>query len=84
MYWRLLTPTLISLNKLHQRKHMNNQAFEAIRLQKIINQTDIIKTLPYNLKEKESIPSVIYNLGYTVRNNILNYKDVVNSIYIDE
>ena len=32
------------------------QAFEAIWLQKIINQTDIIKTLPYNLQEKESIP----------------------------
>lgn len=42
-----------------------NKALEAIRLSKISNHTDIIKTLPYNLQEKEIIPIVTYKLGDT-------------------
>ena len=61
-----------------------NKSLEAIRLQEIINQPDIRKSLPYDLQEKKSIPTVIYKLGYTVRNLVLNYKDVVNSIQFDE
>ena len=33
---------------------------------------------------KNSIPIVTYNLDNIIRNNILNYKDAVNSIYVDE
>ena len=36
------------------------------------------------MKQKESVPSAKYKLGSTVRNNILNYKHIVNSIYIEE
>ena len=38
----------------------------------------------YNSQKKGSIPTVTYKLDNTIRNNILNYKDVVNSIYVDE
>ena len=62
----------------------HNKALEAIRLPKIFNHPDIIKTLLYNLRGKDSIPIVTYKLGKTIRNNILNYKDAVNSIYVDE
>ena len=37
-----------------------------------------------NLQKKESIPTITYKPGYTKRNKILNYKDGVNSIYVDE
>ena len=62
----------------------HNKTLEAIRLPKIFNHPDIIKTLLYNLRGKDSIPIVTYKLGKTIRNNILNYKDAVNSIYVDE
>ena len=86
MFLMLLTLTFINLTNLHRRKHINifalfdSKSLEAIRLQEIINEPNIRKSLPYDLQEKKSIPTVIYKLGYTVRNLVLNYKDAVNSI----
>ena len=48
------------------------------------NHSGFIITLPCNLQKKESIPTVTYKPGYNKRNKILNYKDVVNSIYVDK
>lgn len=50
----------------------DRKSLEAIRLQEIINQPVVSKSLPYYLQEKKSIPMVIYKLGYTVRNMVLN------------
>ena len=73
MYLTLLTLKLINLNKLLQKKHehicilkFDNKALEATRVLKIFNHPDIIKTLPYNLQKKGSIPTVTYKLGNTL------------------
>ena len=89
--------TLLTLKKTHIKqitpkkthKHIcivkfDNKALEAIQLPKIFNYPDIIKTLLHKLQKKDSIPTVTYKLRNTTRSNILNYKDVVNSIYVDE
>ena len=43
----------------------DNKALEATRVLKIFNHPDI-KTLPYNLQKKGSIPTVTYKLGNTL------------------
>ena len=63
---------------------VDNKGLEDIRVRKMLNHPNIIQTPPYNLQGKEIIPTVTYKQGNTVRNKILNYKDVVNSICIDE
>ena len=40
--------------------------------------------LHLKLQNKEDIPVVTYKVGSTVRNKILNYKDTVNSIFLEE
>ena len=62
----------------------DNKAIETIRFPKIFVHSDIFKMLPYNLQKKDNILTVRYKLGNTIRNNVLNYKDLVNSIYVDE
>ena len=62
----------------------DNKFLEAIRLPKILNNPYITKTMPCNLEKKDSIPTVTYKLGNTVINKILNYKDAINSIYVNE
>ena len=44
---------------------------------------DIVDLLPQQLKEDNNRPTVTYKLGPSIRNKILNYKDTVNSIKID-
>ena len=61
MYLALLTLKRINLSKLHQKKHIKIFALLsllAIRLPEIFNHPGIIKTLPYNLQKKDSIPTV--------------------------
>ena len=60
------------------------KSLETIQLPKTYNHSDIIKKLPFNLQKKNSVPTVTYKLANNIRNNILNYKDVVKSIYVDE
>ena len=40
--------------------------------------------LPRELQNKESRPVITYKLTNTTRNKILNYKDTVNSIYVED
>lgn len=62
----------------------DNKALESINLSKIFHLPDVVSTLPCDLQSVESIPVVTYRLGPTIRNKILNYKDVVSSIYVDD
>lgn len=53
----------ISPKKTH--KHIfitkfDHRALEVIRLSKVFNHSDIIKRLPYNLRQKESIHTITY------------------------
>ena len=61
-----------------------NKGLEFIRLSSIIKLPANISHLPEQLQCQENIPVVTYKLGATIRNKILNYKDTVESIYIDE
>ena len=40
--------------------------------------------MPCKLQKKDSILTVTYKLDNTVKNKIINYKDVINSIYVGE
>lgn len=51
----------------------DNKAIETIQLTKTLNHPEIIKTLPYSLQEKESIPTVTHKLANTIRNNTLRW-----------
>ena len=62
----------------------DNKALEAINLSKIFHFPDVISSLPSDLQSEDHIPVVTYKLGGTIRNKILNYKDTVESIYIDD
>ena len=64
--------------------NFNNKAMESIRLQKIFKDPNIIKLLPNTFQKEENIPTITYKLGKTIRNDILNYKEAVNSIYTDD
>ena len=57
---------------------------ELIRISQILNHPDVIEILPYDIQNKENIPIVTYQLGNTVRNKLLNYKETVNSIFVNE
>ena len=60
------------------------KAVEAIQISIAFNHPDIIKMLPCNLQKKDAVPTVTHKQGDTIRNKILIYKDVVNSVYFDE
>ena len=84
-YLTLLTLKLKQITPKKTHRHIcivkfDNKALEDFELTKIFNHPEIIKTLPCNLQKKDNISTVTYKLGKTIRNKILNYKDVVNSI----
>ena len=62
----------------------DNKGMEHIRLSKIINDKNIVKLLPEKIQEQSHIPVVTFKLCNTIRNKILNYKQTVESIFIDE
>ena len=64
--------------------NFDNKALEAINLSKIFRHQDVISVLPEDLQGDDNIPVVTYKLGGTIRNKILNYKDAVESIYVDD
>ena len=49
-------------------------------IQKSVIILTLLKMLPYHVQNQESISTVTYKLGSTIRNNIANYKVVVNSM----
>ena len=57
----------------------HSKGFDYINLSSILH-LDIVKNLfPDKLKIDEP-PSVVYSLGKTIRNKILNYKETVSSV----
>ena len=91
MYWRLLTLKLMNFERLHQRNHISmfislsltTKSEKLFDLQKCLIIMTLLKHYLINQKTKESISIMTYKIGITMRNNTLNYKDVVNSSYID-
>ncbi len=59
--------------------YFHNKGLEFIRLNKILRNDDVKATLPVQFQNDES-PSIVYSLGNTIRNKILNYKDTVQNI----
>ena len=87
----LLTLKLIISSKLHQKK--KNERKTKPKKQKRKRRKYFLTALrltanPKNslcfqksyLHKKDNISTVLYKIGSTTRNNILNYKDVVNSL----
>ena len=64
--------------------NFSNKGTELLRLPSIINDKDIITLLPSDLQNKESNPVITFCLENTIRNKVVNYKDTVNSIIVDE
>ena len=62
----------------------NSKAIEMIRLPSILKNHEVIKLLPDVLQKQENIPVVTYRLGKTIRNKIVNYKNVVTSLFFQE
>ena len=62
----------------------NNKATEFIRLPSILRNREVLNLLPDVLQQPENIPVVTYKLGNTIRNKVVNYKDVVTSLFFDE
>ena len=62
----------------------DNKSVESIHLSKIFRNPEVISLLPEELQKDENIPVVTYILGSTIRNKILNYKDTVNSILVND
>ena len=62
-----------------------NKGVEKIHLSSIFNIPEIVNLLPSpELRTRDNLPVVTYSLGNTIRNKVLNYKDTVNSIFIDD
>ena len=57
----------------------DNKGLEFIRLNSIIRNDEVKGKLPDQFRNDET-PSVVYSLGSTIRNKILNYKDTVQNI----
>ena len=60
-----------------------NKGLDFIRIQSILHDNDVITSLPEKLQHEE-VPSVIYKLGKTIRNDIFNYRETVNSIDVTD
>ena len=62
----------------------DNKASELIRLAQIFNLPEVVFHLPDKLKKNRNNLTITYQLGKTIRMKRLNYKEAVNSIYLDE
>jgi len=63
--------------------YFDNKGLEYIHLISILHNEDIVNKLPQPLCDDE-VPSVVYNLSGTIRNQIFNYKQTVNDINISD
>ena len=61
----------------------DSKASELIRLPQIFNLPRVVFELPDKLKNNGNNFTVTYQLGKAIRNEILNYNEAVNSIYVD-
>ena len=55
-----------------------------IGISKVLSQPNVIEAFSYDTPNKENIPMATYQLGKTVKNKLLNYKETVNSIFLDK
>ena len=60
----------------------HNKGFDYINLSSILH-LDIVKNLFPDKLIIDEPPPVVYSLGKTIRNKILNYKETISSIYIN-
>ena len=61
-----------------------NKAMEAIRLSKMLKYSNMICKLPRELQDSENVPVVTYKLDKPIRNKILNYREIVNTLWVDD
>jgi len=61
-----------------------NKGVELIDLNKIFKSKESVDLLPEKLKQPDHLPTVAYKLSPTIRNKILNYKETVQSIKVDD
>ena len=81
-----------SINKAKEKKipkqtctvKFGNKAIELMRLPQIFNLPEVVFRLADKLKNNDNNLTVTYQLGRTITMKILNYKKVLNSIYVDE
>ena len=59
--------------------YFHNKGMEFIKLSAILRGEDVVNLLPRQFQDDE-VPSIVYSLSGTVRNEIFNYKQTVNSI----
>ena len=62
---------------------ITNKGLQFLRLSRILHEPDVKSKLPPDFCDDDS-PSVVYSLSNTIRNKILNYKDTVSSIDIND
>ena len=66
------------LYKKKQKEKNVNKFLEAIILPQILNSPDVISLFPFKIQTKKNNPVVTYKLSKAIRNNILNYKEVIS------
>ena len=62
----------------------DNKAVEYIQVSKLLNHPDLVPLLPNSLQDRENRPVVTYKLGPTIRSKIFNYRQTVESIFVDD
>ena len=63
--------------------YFDNKGLQFLRLSTILHDEDIKSKLPDQFREDDS-PAVVFNLTNTIRNKILNYKDTVSNIDVND
>ena len=63
--------------------YFDNKGLELIRLNTILRNEGVKSELPDQFRNDET-PSIVYSLGSTIRNKILNYKDTVQNIDLSD
>ena len=63
--------------------YFDNKGLQLLRLNRILHEPDVKTKLPPEFREDDS-PSIVYSLSSTIRNKILNYKDTVSNIDIND
>ena len=63
--------------------YFDNKGLQFLRLNRILHKPELKSKLPPEFRDDDS-PSVVYSLSSTIRNKILNYKDTVSKIDIND
>jgi len=63
--------------------HFVNKGINLLHLSSIFKENSVVNHLPEILKTEENLPKVTTSLSPSIRNKVLNYKDVVSSINLN-